>query len=535
MDGEKRLDSGTAAAVEAAEAERFRTLQAGLAEQYSTVFADQHLHRTIVVLPSLTLDTEVLSKITGAIHYEQRSLCLLMLLRYPNARVIYLSSDPVPEAIVDYYLHLLPGIPGDHARSRLTLLACHDTSPRPLVEKVLERPRMIERIRAAMGDPAHTHMTCFNVCAAERRLALALGIPIYGCDPDLLPIGSKSGSRHVFREAGLDLPDGVEDLADAKDLGEALVALKSRNAASARAVVKLNDGFSGDGNAIFRFPAEMDAGTLRARMPDLLPAMDFVAEGMSWDRFEAKFVEMGGIAEIFVEGDVKESPSVQFRIDPAGRLETVSTHDQITGGAAGQVFHGCRFPAHADYRLDIQASGKRAAEVLRRRGVLGRFGIDFISVRDGGRWRHFAVEINLRKGGTTHPYQMLQFLTDGTFDEETGTYLGSGGRPLYYYASDNLQAPHYRGLTPDDLIDIVVDNGLHFHTATQEGVVFHLIGALSEYGKLGLVCVAGSEGGAAELYNQTVGVLDREGRRSTGGSLDEKGPAPANGTGHSYV
>jgi hypothetical protein len=42
-------------------------------------------------------------------------------------------------------------------------------------------------------------------------------------------------------------------------------------------------------------------------------------------------------------------------------------------------------------------------------------------------------------------------------------------------------------LTPDDLIDIAVMNGLHFHSATQEGVAFHLLGALSEFGKLGLL------------------------------------------------
>ena len=41
---------------------------------------------------------------------------------------------------------------------------------------------------------------------------------------------------------------------------------------------------------------------------------------------------------------------------------------------------------------------------------------------------------------------------------------------------------------------MAVEEGLHFSAATQEGVFFHLIGALSGYGKLGVVCVAsGSE------------------------------------------
>jgi hypothetical protein len=54
-------------------------------------------------------------------------------------------------------------------------------------------------------------------------------------------------------------------------------------------------------------------------------------------------------------------------------------------------------------------------------------------------------------------------------------------------------------------------NGLHFHAATGEGVAFHLIGALSEFGKLGLVCIGRTPERADSLYQSTVEVLDREG------------------------
>ena len=49
--------------------------------------------------------------------------------------------------ILDYYFQLLAGIPASHARARLTLLCAYDASPRSLTEKVLERPRLIQRIR----------------------------------------------------------------------------------------------------------------------------------------------------------------------------------------------------------------------------------------------------------------------------------------------------------------------------------------------------------------------------------------------------
>jgi hypothetical protein len=493
----------------------FQLLQAGLPEQYRRVFPDPAAPRTVLILPSLSLDQDVMARIAGVHHYEERMLCMLLLLRLPRTHVIYVTSKPIAEPIVDYYLHLLPDVPAQHARSRLTLLCAHDAAAEPLTAKILARPRLVERIRAAIADPGAAHMTCFNVSALERTLAVRLGVPIYGCDPALLPLGSKSGSRQVFREAGMLLPAGAEGLGDATDLAEALAELKTDDRGLRRAVVKLNEGFSGEGNAVFPFDGAPEGGGLRAWVRDRLPAMAFEANGMAWDAYEEKLQQMGAIVESFIEGAETRSPSAQYRIDPERRLEMVSTHDQVLGGRAGHIFLGCRFPADPAYRLQIQEEGRKAGAVLRDRGVLGRFGIDFMSVRDDARdaWRHYAIEINLRKGGTSHPFLMLQFLTDGAYDPETGTYRAAGGQERCYYASDNLEAAQYRGLTPEDLIDIAVLNDLHFHGATQEGVVFHLIGALSEFGKLGVLCVAEDHAQAKALYDRTVDVLDREGGR----------------------
>ncbi|MEM6463088.1 MAG: peptide ligase PGM1-related protein [Pseudomonadota bacterium] len=496
------------------ETEVFAQLQSVLPDLFSRVFPDRLHPRTVMILPSLTLDEEVLSKITGVHHYEERMLCMLLLLRMPRTHVIYVTSQPIADSIVDYYLHLLPGIPYQHARRRLTLLSCHDGSMKPLTQKILERPRMLERLKIALGDRSVAHMTCFNVSSLERRLAATLGIPIYGCDPELQHLGSKSGSRKLFREAGLPIADGHEDLADEHDLAEALTNLKTRNPELQKAVVKLNEGFSGEGNAVFSFVEAEDDGISRYWIKARLPDLDFVARDMDWDLFRAKIREMGCIVEAFIGDDDNRVPSVQYRIDPSGTLETISTHDQMLGGGGGgQTFLGCSFPADEAYRLEIQKTGMAAARLLHQRGVLGRFGIDFISVREGDSWRHYASEINLRKGGTTHPFVMLQYLTDGTYDSGSGLFNTSNGRTRYYLATDNLESEHYKGLTPEDLIDIAVKHDIHFHSAIQRGVVFHLIGALSEFGKLGMVCVGNSHDEAKQLYRETVDILDREGRR----------------------
>jgi hypothetical protein len=201
---------------------------------------------------------------------------------------------------------------------------------------------------------------------------------------------------------------------------------------------------------------------------------------------------------------------VQCRVNAIGEPQAISTHDQVLGGPSGQVFLGCTFPAADEYRMEIQESGQQVATALAERGVIGRFGIDYVSVCENGKWTHSAIEINLRKGGTTHPFLTLKFLTAGHYDPSDGMFYAPSGKPKYYFATDTLQTDRYRGLMPEDLVDIAVYHGLHFHGPTERGVVFHLIGALSEYGKLGVVAIGDNPQQARFLYKQTLQVLDAE-------------------------
>ena len=494
-----------------AELQEFEKIQQGFFNQFELFFPDNLASKTIVVIPSLSLDQEVLAKVTGALHYEERLLCLLMLLRMPRANVIYVSSMPIDPLIIDYYLHLLPGITGHHASERLTLMSCYDSSPIPLTEKILHRPRLIERIKRAIPTGNAAHIACFNTTGLERTLAVHLGIPIYGCDPSLIYLGTKSGSRRAFLKAGVPMPPGAENLTCYEDIVHAAAALKDMHPHIKRAVIKLNDGFSGDGNAIFKYPENLSKKEMYDWIHEnLYKAIMPVAKDLSIDMFMKKFVLMEGIVEAFVEGEEKTSPSVQCRINPLGEIDIISTHDQVLGGEDGQIFVGAHFPANAAYRAEISVMSKAIANVLKNEGVLGRFSIDFISVKENNVWKHYAIEINLRKGGTTHPFLMLQFLTNGNYDEATGVFETPNKQQLYYFASDNVQSDAYKGLVPQDLIDIAMFHGLHFDGAAQSGVMFHMIGALSQFGKMGIVCIGASPEEAYSYYTKTITVLDAE-------------------------
>ncbi|MEO7961764.1 MAG: peptide ligase PGM1-related protein, partial [Ginsengibacter sp.] len=453
----------------------------------------------------------ILAKIDGVNYYEERMLSLLLLLRMPNTHVIYVTSMPVHDVIMDYYLHLLPGITGYHARQRLQTLSCFDASAKSLTEKILERPRLLERIRKCIPTGHTAHMACFNVTEAERRLAVKLNIPLFGCDPDLLYLGSKSMSRKIFKECRVPTPPGFEDCKNEEDVIAALSKIRRAFPQLNKAVVKLNDGFSGEGNAVFSFEGAPAQEALELWIKRELPVrLEIVAHDLDYKTFISKLSDMGGIVEAFIEGETKVFPSVQCRITPIGETELISTHDQVIGGKIGHVFLGAHFPANKEYATEIGALGKCVMERLKTYGVLGRFSIDFISVKNKDKWEHNAIEINLRKGGTTHPYLMLQYLTDGNYDPEKATYLTATGQTRYYYFSDNLQSEKYKGLTPHDLIELATANELLYNGSTQQGVMFHMISALSQYGKLGVLCIAETPAAAIELYNNTVKILDNE-------------------------
>src|SRR5919204_127728 len=177
-----------------------------------------------------------------------------------------------------------------------------------------------------------------------------------------------------------------------------------------------------------------DFQTLQTKLIDLWPVIRELTEhpqtivvvpSVSFDvpdGFARVLSEQCGVVEERMDG-VVASPSVQLRITPLGEVELLSTHDQILGGPSGQSYLGCRFPADPAYAAAITREAAKIGTRLVREGVLGRFAIDFVVVRENGRWKPFAIELNLRKGGTTHPFLTLQFLTDGRYDPDDARFV----------------------------------------------------------------------------------------------------------------
>ena len=83
-------------------ANRFARLQRKLIPLWASINALNQDEQTIVVVPSITAEIDITGAEMQA--YEERFLFLLLLLRQPRARLIYVTSQSIQTSTVDYYL-----------------------------------------------------------------------------------------------------------------------------------------------------------------------------------------------------------------------------------------------------------------------------------------------------------------------------------------------------------------------------------------------------------------------------------------------
>ena len=178
-------------------------------------------------------------------------------------------------------------------------------------------------------------------------------------------------------------PLGVENLSSKEELIKAIAQMRARKPSIKQVLVKLNEGVSGEGNAVIDLsglPAPGDSkekGVLEER----LKTMKFELAGAAFtDSYMKKLQERKGVVEERIMGEEIRSPSVQLRVTPLGAVELLSTHDQLLGGPSGQSYLGCMFPADSGYAALITREAAKVGNRLAKEGVIGRFALDFVMV-----------------------------------------------------------------------------------------------------------------------------------------------------------
>lgn len=437
----------------------------------------------IVHIPSINVSEKYLKRISGVQFYEERSLYHILHLNNPSNRVIMVTSIPVSSIIIDYYLSLISGSSEESARKRLFLLSCHDYSAKCLSQKILERPRIIKKMRNLV-DPQKTVLSTYMSTELEHQIAKALDISEMSSCESISFWGSKIGSRIAFRETQVPHCAGCHrNLSSIQEVVDAINELLVEKSEIRAVMIKLNEGASGLGNALLEIPADSDYDILSLIQTQLQPSPQ-----ISIAEFLENIPRVGAIVEEYVEKKNICSPSVQGFISDDGQVSVLSTHEQLLDH---QIYQGCSFPCDERYRKQLHQYCLVVGKYLASKGVTHSFGIDFIAWEEGNKMNLSAIEINIRMLGTTHPLMTAALISRGYFDEKDGLLRDYQGRIRSYVACDVVTHPNFKGLTPDDLLsDIVPQNSiLQFDKKQCKGCLFYLIDCLSSFGKIGMMFI----------------------------------------------
>ncbi|WP_404386654.1 peptide ligase PGM1-related protein [Knoellia locipacati] len=487
----------------------FRRLQ----ERLPAVLALNDLGGTashvVVALPSFSMGETLLSHYATRLPAMEHRYLLAALLvgRIPGAKFLLVTCGAADDVVLDYYARLASGDASgrsDGVRRRISTLVVPDDTPRGVAAKLLDRPDLLDELRARIGDrPAFIEP--WNVTTDEVEVALALDAPVNGTHPDLWPLGFKSAGRRLFHEAGVPTPAGAEDVHDAAEIAQAVALIRRSRPRLDRVVVKQDNSGAGDGN---RVVSTRDASGHRLSRRTL-GEQALVGASPTF----AVDLAAGGVVEELVAGSTVTSPSVQLDLRPDGDVRVVATHEQMLGGDNGQVFVGSRFPADPAYADVLARHGQAVGRLLAEAGAVGRVAIDFVALRRAGAWQVFALELNLRKGGTTYPYAALRHLAPGHYDVQAGRWRADSGGERCYRAGDAVLDPAWLGMPPEQAIDAVDAAGLAFDPARGTGVVLHMLGGLAIDGRVGVVAIGGTRQEAETLYAAVPAALHRTVRR----------------------
>ena len=488
----------------------FGTVQAHLGAALRANAPGSREPHVVVSLPSHSMPQRLLAQ--HAAHLpalEHRGLIDgLQVGRTPGARIVVVTSVAPSEAVLDYYAHLAqPDSPSD-ARRRVTCLVVPDGSARGIAAKLLDRPDLVEQLRRQVAGGLSV-IEPWNVTDAEVAVALAIGAPVNGGPHELWPLGFKSASRRLFREAGVPVPLGVEDVHDSAEVAAAVDGMRRTCPLLDQVVVKLDNSGAAQGNWVLS--TRDDAGQplttvgLTSRIDAVVPAW-FLSD-----------LAGGGVVEELVVAPEVTSPSAQAQIGPEGEVVILATHEQVLGGESGQAFTGSEFPADPSYAGALAEHARAVGTLLAGRGALGWLAVDFVARRTGDGWALAAVDLNLRKGGTTHSYGALQHLVPGSYDPTGSQWVAAAdGGPRHYRSSDSVGGPRWLGMEPTRAISSLAVAGLAFDHARGTGVVLHMFPSLDHDGTIGVIAIGRSATEAQLLYDAVPGALDPTDTVATG-------------------
>lgn len=416
---------------------------------------------TLIVLPSLSLPNEQLKDIEGLWFYEHRMLWTILLKKYLK-KIVFISSKPVSEEYKKYLFNV--GNINELEQRDIIFIHTEKYSDH-LSLNILNNQDLIDQIKNETSN--NTLLFPFIVTKSERTLSNKINTQLMGSKISINEWASKYGNHIIFNEMDIPAPTISNNLKSFNEVSSEYEKLPKNK----KYLLKLNYGVSGKGNFFLNNQDDLE----------LLKDLDYT---------------QGCIIEEFIE-NIKDSPSVQGYIDLQGKTKVFATHEQILD-STGMVFQGSLFPANKNIRHKMSNYCQKVGESLSKKGYIGFFAVDFVEHED----KISAIEINLRQGGTTHPYFMIKLLTDSSYCDSDNILKTNNNH--HYISNDNFKT----NIQEFSLIlEKLKKENLLFNTKNNQGVIFHMASSLKDFNKIGYVITSCDRKNLIELEKRLKSII----------------------------
>ncbi|WP_431230460.1 peptide ligase PGM1-related protein [Paenarthrobacter nicotinovorans] len=453
------------------------------------------MRRTLlVVLYAVDFDETVHSRYPEIGNFTERGLFHLSRLKDVGTEIVFIANGPVDSAVIDYHLGYVMSFKAAaavHARERL-----HIRTPRHLLDSglsssVLRDVELLNDLKHLAESADHVELLIYGSDPNTDAIGRVLGIrPSEGPSTVADTWGNKSGSKRAFERAGIRTPATSKlPVHSREELIEAAQDLFTDRCTAVIAKIDSTQFGSGIGNIVLN----QDLFS-----PDSLPSV--LDRLLEVDDFR-KNMELHGVVVQEYISEVHRNLGIFGTIDSLGAVRLGPCYEQTSP----EVNFGGAISGHLTSELcsSIRQATQKVGDLLYEEGYAGCFGIDFVEDRFG---RLYALEINVRKVGSYHPFAFVDIaLSRSTDPERSADPITSGSVVIFR----QMTVPSPGLLSIDSLLSTLRNSGLLFSRKTGRGVILHILGAVPAFGLLEATCIGDNVSDAMDQLSSMQRLLDQ--------------------------
>ena len=437
---------------------------------------------TLIYVPGISLGPLTRRHLAGLDYFQERNYYYAAALTDPNKQVIFVLSDEIQDDLLRAHLDMLRkvfDVPASHM-ANLHVLKIKQPPEKTLCSALLGDKAGMRKLLSLIHD-RNAGLDFWTIGADEIALANALSLPHIGMPAKLIGEDGKASAKRIFRRVGVKTPQDFGVFFSIENIFQYLHAHSFP--ATRTLLLKLNHEEAGNGVARLRLDTNFESQEL------LKAAITLEKPYIDLSEFEEEMRTQGAVVELFLDDEIIASPSAKMWIGTDGDVSCLATHDQILRNS---IYLGCRFPADSAHRRQVRQTALMIGRQCAREGWRGIVSIDFLVTKspgDTGKTELWAIEINARKGATTHPYFWARMLTGAAYDAENDM-LHVNGRPIVYQTAEYVASSLFSKISEQEVLRMIEDAGLGYDPRNKEGVFVHMLSCVRIHKKIGITAIS---------------------------------------------